>query len=112
MNSFRSSMTSARLTTTDGGNAIAAGIDAAQRAPKFNRFGKRFRIGISTFGRARFDTRRKVERDPATRWYRDLTPLDIAINPAFDLQATRNQANELVLSYRANRSDPHRLQRV
>src|SRR5580704_1180654 len=33
--------------------SIAARIDAARWGPVFNRFGKRFRIGISSFGRAR-----------------------------------------------------------
>ncbi len=36
-------------------------------------------------------------------FYRDLIPLDIGINSAFDLQAIANEANELVLSYKATR---------
>jgi hypothetical protein len=89
-----------------GGSAIAARIETAQWAPKFNRFGKRFRIGVSTFGRARMIPAEKESRTGGfvALWYGDLTPLDFAINPALTLQADRNEANELVLSYRANRA--------
>jgi hypothetical protein len=85
--------------------AIAVKIDAARWAPKFNRFGKRYRIGISTFGRARF----VPKADPSQagysglRLFGDLTPIDIAGNPAFDLQTSHTEANELVLSYRPMR---------
>jgi hypothetical protein len=85
--------------------AIAAKIDTARWAPKFNRFGKRFRIGISTFGRARFEPK----ADPlqtgysGLRLFGDLTPLDISGNPAFTLQTSRSDANELILSYRPTR---------
>jgi hypothetical protein len=88
-------------------NAVAAKIDAAQWGPVFNRFGKRFRIGASSFGRARL-----VPRENATtsgnQYYgissfRDLTPLDIALNTAFQLQTSRNEAGELVLNYAASR---------
>ena len=83
-------------------SAIAAKFDAAQWAPKFNRFQKRYRIGISTFGRARVLPR---ENQPES-WYgsslfADLTPLDFASNSAFTLRTSRNQANELVLNYQA-----------
>jgi hypothetical protein len=36
-------------------------------------------------------------------YFRDLTMLDIATNPAFNLQTTRSNANELVLNYRLTR---------
>jgi hypothetical protein len=36
-----------------GPSMIAAPIDAAKWAPLFNRHGKRFRIGVSTFGRSK-----------------------------------------------------------
>ena len=45
------------------GGAIGADFDGAEWAPKLNRFGKRFRIGISAFGRARFVSRR-THRSP------------------------------------------------
>ena len=85
-----------------GGSAIATKFDAAQWAAKFNRFQKRYRIGISTFGRARVLPR---AGQPAS-WYgtslfADLTPLDFASNSAFVLRTFRNQANELVLNYQA-----------
>jgi hypothetical protein len=89
----------------DGRNAIAAKIDAARWGPVFNRFGKRFRIGISTFGRARLVPREAPSSARGVRvaFFRDLTPLDIATNAAFGLQATQSPADELVLSYRAAR---------
>ena len=89
----------------EGGSAIAARIDAKRWGPIFNRYEKRFRIGISTFGRARLVPRVQ----PSTQGYlgvsffRDLAPLDIAANPAFELQASRSEADELVLNYRATR---------
>jgi hypothetical protein len=87
---------------SEGWRAIAMKIDAAQWAPRFNRFGKRYRIGISTFGRARY----VPKEDPShsgyagLRLYSDFRPVDIAGNSAFHLQASRSEANELVLSYR------------
>jgi Protein of unknown function (DUF3142) len=90
---------------SDGGDAIAAKIDATQWGPVFNRFGKRFRIGISTFGRARLVSREVASPSRYVRavFFGDLTPLDIATNSAFHLQTTRSPANEIVLSYRTMR---------
>jgi hypothetical protein len=87
--------------------AIAAKIDSARWGPVFNRFGKRFRVGISTFGRARLVPK---EGAPRSRYYgvqffHDLKPLDIALNSAFQLQTTRSPAGELVLSYQATRKN-------
>ena len=85
--------------------AIAARIDAARWGPAFQRFGKPFRIGISTFGRAsvlRAD--RSGSGGRVFSSFRDLRPLDVAVDPAFELQASRNEANETVLSYRAVRA--------
>jgi Protein of unknown function (DUF3142) len=87
--------------------AVAAKIVAAQWAAKFNRFGKRYRIGISTFGRARLAAREEASSDGVSgisRLYGDLTPFDLAGNPAFSLQTSRSDANELILSYRALRA--------
>ncbi|MCX6620831.1 MAG: DUF3142 domain-containing protein, partial [Acidobacteria bacterium] len=89
-----------------GEAAIAAKIDSARWAPVFNRFQKRFRVGVSTFGRVRF-----VPKAPPGRtgrlglsFYGDVRPIDIATKPEFQLQETRNPAGELVLNYRAARS--------
>lgn len=84
----------------EGEAAIAAPIDAARWSPVFNRFRKRFRIGISSFGRARV-----IRQDSSHRFvlYGDLRPLDVATNSAFELQASRNAADETVLSYHAAR---------
>ncbi|MBI4873161.1 MAG: DUF3142 domain-containing protein [Acidobacteria bacterium] len=78
--------------------AIAAPVSAAKWSPVFNRYRKRFRIGLSTFGRARL-----VPRASTAAFIRDLKPLDIAIDPAFQLQTSKTAAGELVLSYRAAR---------
>lgn len=78
--------------------AIAAPIDADRWGPLFARFGKRYKIGISTFGRARM-----VVRNQDTRISRGLTPLDLGLNPGFDLSTSTNDAQELVLRYRATR---------
>jgi hypothetical protein len=91
--------------TSDYGPAIAARIDAARWGPVFNRFRKRFRLGISAFGRARMVPREPL---PGARYvgvvsFGDLIPIDIATNPAFQLQIARNAANEVVLSYVATR---------
>jgi hypothetical protein len=89
----------------DGEATIAARIDAARWGPLFNRFRKRFRIGVSSFGRARViphETPAQA-RFSEIRFYGDLRPLDVATKPAFELQANRNQAGETVLNYRANR---------
>ena len=89
---------------SEDGSAIAARFDAAQWAPKFNRFRKRYRIGISTFGRARFLPKETQlqSRLFGISSFADLTPLDIASNSAFTLSTSRSQANELVLNYQAN----------
>jgi hypothetical protein len=80
-------------TAPDRESAIAAKIDAVLWGPRFGHFGKPYRIGISTFGRVHG---RQVV-------FRDLTPLDLATNPAFRLEVTKTPAQELVLSYRAIR---------
>ena len=84
-----------------GGSAIAAKIDAMKWGPVFNRFRKRFRVGISTFGRSIMVA---ADGRSARAYYsRDVAPIDIAMNSAFQLQTARNQANELLLNYRAVR---------
>jgi hypothetical protein len=82
-------------------HSIAAKIDASQWALRFNRFGKRFRIGVATFGRARYVPKPDANHTGyfGLRLYSDFTPMDIASNPAFDLRASRSDANQLVLSY-------------
>jgi hypothetical protein len=65
----------------------------------FNRFKKPFRIGASTFGRAR-----RVRASGHMTLYGDLAPLDLATNPAFRMQRSQNAAGELLLTYRATRT--------
>jgi hypothetical protein len=89
----------------EGGGSIAGKIDAARWSPVFNRLGKRYRIGISTFGRARLIPREAGDRSKLLRisTFRDLVPLDIAANSAFRLEADRNAASEVVLNYRVTK---------
>ncbi|MBI2687567.1 MAG: DUF3142 domain-containing protein [Acidobacteria bacterium] len=84
--------------------AIAAPIDAAKWSPTFNRFGKRYRIGISTFGRSRvLGPERPSGMYPGIRSYGDLKPFDVGVNSAFALETSTTEAKELVLRYRAQR---------
>ena len=86
-------------------HAIAARIDPAVWAPRFNRFGKRFRIGIATFGRARYVPKPdpKQTHGYGLRLFSDFTPIDIGSNPSFELRSSRTEANELILDYRPTR---------
>jgi len=77
-----------------GESVIASKVDGARWGPIFNRFGKRFRVGISTFGRVHNDAR---------YYFGDLSLLDVGSNSAFQVQAARSETNELVLRYRAVR---------
>jgi hypothetical protein len=90
---------------TEGQAAIAARIDAARWGPVFNRFHKRFRIGISSFGRARVIPQESAAQGRHRKlvFYGDLRPLDVATNPAVQLQASRNAADETVLNYQATK---------
>lgn len=73
----------------DYGKRIAVPIDAAKWGPVFNRFQKRYRIGISTFGRVSIKG----------KYYSDLKPLEIGIQPSYQLSAERTSAQELRLRY-------------
>jgi hypothetical protein len=77
------------LDVQDYGNRIAVPIDAAKWGPVFNRFQKRYRIGISTFGRASI----------RGKFYGDLKPLDVGIMAGYQLKAERTSAQELKLQY-------------
>ena len=90
------------------GGAIAAKFDGAHWGPVLNRQGKRFRVGISSFGRSRMIPAPRSQptgspRNSGLAVYGDLSPLDIARNPAFGLETARDQAGEVVLNYRAVR---------
>ena len=79
-------------------SAIAAPFDAAKWNPVFQRFGRRFRIGISTFGRARF-----VSPTPIYINIRDAEPIHLALLPDFKASTSYTPARELVLRYEAQR---------
>jgi hypothetical protein len=88
-----------------GEAAIAGRIDAARWGTVFNRFHKRFRVGISCFGRARVIPQERPPHGPyrGIVFFGDLRPLDIATKAAFHLQTSRNAAGETVLNYTAIR---------
>ena len=81
------------------GPVIAAPIDPAKWAPALNQFARRFKIGISTFGRSRYIP---PANGPAISFL-DLRPFDLGSNPAFTLTTATTSANEIVLRYRATR---------
>lgn len=76
---------------------IAAPIEASKWGPVFNKFGRRFRIGVSTFGRSRYINAGRVISQG------DLRPFDFGADPAFRLSTERTPAQELVLRYTATR---------
>jgi len=76
---------------------IAARIDSQVWGARFNKYGKRYRIGISSFGRS------GVVSGGSLQVYGDLHPLTVGINSAFSLQTERTPAKELLLKYRAIR---------
>jgi hypothetical protein len=75
---------------------IAVKFDGTKWGRTFNRFQKRFRIGIATFGRAQIAS-------PLPTFFRDLTPLDVASDRHFVLDSKHNDAGELVISYRTTK---------
>ena len=80
--------------------AIAAKIDSARWDPIFNHFAKRFRIGISNFGRAiRLRDPTPKNGAPAHTFYADLVPADFTKYPRLHPFVTSNETNELVLTY-------------
>lgn len=94
-------MTWARCVGPGADPSIASNIDAAKWSPVFNRFHKRFRIGIASFGRARRLRESPLSTEGSVQTlYVDLIPADLSANPASSLQASRNSAKESVLTYR------------
>jgi hypothetical protein len=81
-----------------GGSVIAAPIDAARWGPVFNRYKRRFRIGVSSFGRSRISS-------PRQQWFQaeGISPLDFAADRSFKLSTSVTDANETVLRYSATR---------
>lgn len=91
-----------------GHGKISTQIQVAKWGPQFNRFGKRYKIGISTFGRARIqepprNTGSNAQGIRATWISPDLAPRDIALAPGFELAASTNPAGERILRYKATR---------
>lgn len=89
-----------------GHGKISTQIQAAKWGPQFNRFGKRYKIGISTFGRAQIQEHPRNTRSNGVglraSWISpDLAPRDIALAPGFELEASTNPAGERLLRYKA-----------
>lgn len=76
--------------------SVAKAIDAKRWGPVFNKFGKRFRVGVSSFGRAR----RVGESEGVLS---DVAPLNFAMNTAFRHTSDTAAAGEVVLRYTAER---------
>lgn len=82
-----------------GAPVIAARIDEARWGPVFNRYGRRFRIGVSSFGRCRFASRRRP-------WFEaeGISPIDLGVHPSFKLSTSTTEAGEIVLKYTTSRN--------
>lgn len=74
---------------------VATRIDGGRWAPRFGLYRKRFRIGVSTFGRALFRRREGVHE------VADAKPSDIAGKPGFRLEVASAPSGEKKLIYRA-----------
>lgn len=85
--------------TVVGDAVVAAPIDAAKWAPVFHKFGRRFKIGVSTFGRSRYI----APQNGRAISFLNLRPYDAGTNPAFQLTIATTPAKEQVLRYRATR---------
>jgi hypothetical protein len=92
----------------DAGDArdgvIAAKLDPSRWAPVFNRFHQRYRIGISTFGRARLVPKDAPPSPMGGLVFADLSPLEIGSDRRFTLEQRRSDTGELVLNYRASQA--------
>ena len=90
----------------EGTTAISKPFEAGKWGPVFNRFGKRFRIGISTFGRSLYRSAAQSGPNPTTSLATvpDLKQMDVATNDAFQLEPTRLERGNLFLTYRAVKS--------
>jgi hypothetical protein len=76
---------------------IAKRLDPAIWRDHFNGFRKRYRIGISTFGRAAVQGQDMGGRVAIP----NITPFDMTLNPNFQRHVATSQAGETVLEYRA-----------
>jgi len=76
---------------------VAARIDSAEWGPRFNRYAKPYRIGISTFGRSGIVSSGRLQI------YGDLSPMTVASIPGFVLQKEQTPAGEVLLKYSATR---------
>jgi len=84
-------------------SVIAAPVDGAKWGPVFSRYRKRFRIGVSMFGRTQF-----LRGNPAPAGHYlgvspiyGVRPLDLAGLKEMRLNTSQTPAHELVLHYRA-----------
>lgn len=84
---------------------IAHPINASRWGPIFNRFGKPFRIGISTFGRTRIVAIAPAAQSPRASYYNvsNLSPIQIAGHPGFTQQTKTTPTGELILNFFARK---------
>jgi hypothetical protein len=82
---------------------IAAPVSAREWGERLNRFRKPFKLGISAFGRAQMLRAKDGARpsDGGMLSYRDVSPIEFALNPAFRTEASSNPGGELIVDYRA-----------
>lgn len=87
------------------GGGIAAPFVAAKWGPVFNRFKKRFRIGISTFGRVKYlrSPQDSTGGSAGLRLGPEAHQGELSANPVFHLETSRTDAQEIVVSYSATR---------
>ncbi len=79
---------------------IAARIEASRWGPVFNRYKRRFRIGVSIFGRTSLSS-------PGRPWdtrAEGISPFDVAVDGSFTLTKSATDAGETVLKYMATRT--------
>jgi hypothetical protein len=85
-------------------SVVAAPIDARRWGPVFERFGKSYRIGVSSFGRATFVRAGRRQNVGGSIVFPDVTPLEVGQSPAFRLAVSRTPAQETLLHFDATDS--------
>jgi hypothetical protein len=86
------------------GEVIAATVNPTVWGPLFQRTGKPYRIGVSSFGRLRHLPRNStVPQTWGISVISDLTPLEVAMNPDFGRAISTTPAKETVVRYEATR---------
>ncbi|MEZ5400361.1 MAG: DUF3142 domain-containing protein [Bryobacteraceae bacterium] len=85
----------------DAAPTISAPVMSPMWSARFQELGRRYRIGISTFGRVRF---REAANRGAVYEAGGARPVDLALHSALTRRASRTRAGELRLVYTASRA--------